>query len=731
MRSLSSAAQRAKASVGIVAIAATALTTAGALTPASATPPNATYTVTVGSTGSYPFGTDSPATPYIDKDGTFYFQESFSQYDAATSPNHYWQFYSGTDFDHSSENTAISNAVNPANPQDSNANTTWRCDNGPTGVTATAGGGYSLPDYCDLIGTWVDPDTGNWYGLVHNEFTGSPFGDGLHYDSIDYAVSTDQGKVWAITGHAITSPYSTQRGDTTAFPNQTYYYGDGDPRLFVDQASGYFYLGYSTRVVPKGGVGGSTDWLEHVARAPMAGKMATGTWQKWYDGSWSQPGVGGLESNVVPVSSANPTGYTPVANDYSPANAGTVDQQIAAGTLPPSSALAVMNISYDAYLGLYIATPQSDQSSNKPQQFYVTDDLSTQKWYLAGDSGSATQASWYRWLVDGANATNSTIVGKTFRYYCVVECGSFGGYTNITLDSTSPAAPPVDTAKTYAIGTGSGQVLTQASGSTATTSAPADGSALQSWAFASDGDGSFTVTNAATGQALGVDSTAPADRAWGTAPKATALSGAPTVGQQWFVIKNTSAPGTFRLVNRYSGLALAMSSAAGRLVETTPVRSWTDTSGSAVGAGRTAADQTLTFTASGTAATDLALNRPTTASSVEPGTAFTANLATDGNPATRWSSAYADPQWLQVDLGTAHRISEVKLSWEAAYAKAFQIQTSNDGTTWTTIYSTSAGKGGAQDLTGLSGSGRYLRMYGTARATGYGYSLWSFGVYGS
>ena len=140
---------------------------------------------------------------------------------------------------------------------------------------------------------WVDPDTGNWIGLVHNEFTPQPFGDGLHYDAIDYAVSTDRGMTWKIQGHAITSPYSTTRNDTTAFPNQTYDYGDGDQRLFVDTASGYFYVYYGSRVVPKGGVGGSTGGLAHVARAPISGKMATGTWQKWYDGAWSQPGIGG------------------------------------------------------------------------------------------------------------------------------------------------------------------------------------------------------------------------------------------------------------------------------------------------------------------------------------------------------------------------------------------------------------------------------------------------------
>ncbi len=412
-------------------------------------------------------------------------------------------------------------------------------------------------------------------------------------------------------------------------------------------------MGYSTRIVPKGGAGGSTDWLTHIARAPMSGKMATGTWQKWYDGSWSQPGVGGLESNLVPATAANPNGYTPVAKDYNPANTGNVDQQIAAGTLPPSSPLAVMNISYSAYLGLYIATPQSDQSSNKPQQFYVTDDLSTQKWYLAADSGSHTQASWYRWLVDGANATNSTILGKTFRYYCVIECGNFGGYTDITLGSSSPALPPVDTSRTYVIGNGSGQVLTQVSGSSATTSAAANGSTLQSWSFTGNGDGSFTVTNAATGQALGVDSSSTANRAWGTAPTATTVSGSPTVGRQWFVLKNTSPSGTFRLVNRYSGLVLGMSSASGRLVETTPARNWTNTTGSSVGGTRTAADQTLTLTPSGAAGAETVTVVNPGPQSGAVGTAASLRISANdsrGNPLTY--SATGLPAGLTVDPST-------------------------------------------------------------------------------
>ncbi|MEV0274122.1 discoidin domain-containing protein [Hamadaea sp. NPDC050747] len=118
------------------------------------------------------------------------------------------------------------------------------------------------------------------------------------------------------------------------------------------------------------------------------------------------------------------------------------------------------------------------------------------------------------------------------------------------------------------------------------------------------------------------------------------------------------------------------------------------------------------------------LNRPATASSAESaGTA--AAYAVDGNTGTRWSSAFSDPQWLQVDLGSVQTVCQVVLQWEAAYATAFQIQVSDTGSTWTSIYSTTTGTGGTQTLT-VNGSGRYVRLYGTARATGYGYSLWEF-----
>ncbi len=128
---------------------------------------------------------------------------------------------------------------------------------------------------------------------------------------------------------------------------------------------------------------------------------------------------------------------------------------------------------------------------------------------------------------------------------------------------------------------------------------------------------------------------------------------------------------------------------------------------------------------------NLALNKPTTVSSVENASLGGAN-AVDGNTTTtRWSSAFSDPQWIYVDLQASVNINRVRLYWENAYATSFQIQVSSDAVNWTNIYSTTTGTGGTQDLTGLSGTGRYVRMYGTVRKTQYGYSLYEFEVYGN
>ncbi|MBY9078826.1 fibronectin type III domain-containing protein [Paenibacillus sp. HN-1] len=127
------------------------------------------------------------------------------------------------------------------------------------------------------------------------------------------------------------------------------------------------------------------------------------------------------------------------------------------------------------------------------------------------------------------------------------------------------------------------------------------------------------------------------------------------------------------------------------------------------------------------AATNAALNQSATASSTED-SGKTPQMAVDGDSSTRWSSVYSDPQWISVDLGAVTPVNGVKLNWEVAYAKAYQIQVSTDNTTWTTVYATTEGDGGIDNVSFETSNARYVRMYGTQRATNYGYSLWDFEV---
>ncbi|MDR7382797.1 discoidin domain-containing protein [Promicromonospora iranensis] len=123
--------------------------------------------------------------------------------------------------------------------------------------------------------------------------------------------------------------------------------------------------------------------------------------------------------------------------------------------------------------------------------------------------------------------------------------------------------------------------------------------------------------------------------------------------------------------------------------------------------------------------TNAALGKPATASSTEG--PFGPALAVDGDPGTRWSSEPADPQWIRVDLGSVQDLCRVELSWETAYGKDFRIEASDDGTTWRTLRTVTDGSGGAQGFD-VVGTGRYVRVTGTERGTGYGYSLWELKV---
>lgn len=106
--------------------------------------------------------------------------------------------------------------------------------------------------------------------------------------------------------------------------------------------------------------------------------------------------------------------------------------------------------------------------------------------------------------------------------------------------------------------------------------------------------------------------------------------------------------------------------------------------------------------------------------------------ALDGDPATRWASKRnIDPSWLRIDLGGKARLSRVKLTWDKSCAIAYAIETSDDGTVWKSIYTTTSGDGEVDEVE-VGGVGRYVQVVGKTRCRpDWGYSLQELEIYGS
>jgi acyl-homoserine lactone acylase PvdQ len=122
-----------------------------------------------------------------------------------------------------------------------------------------------------------------------------------------------------------------------------------------------------------------------------------------------------------------------------------------------------------------------------------------------------------------------------------------------------------------------------------------------------------------------------------------------------------------------------------------------------------------------------AAGRPVSASSSQ--LFYPAGKAVDGDPGSRWASDWSDNQSITVDLGAATTVGRAILRWETAYARAYRIDVSTNGSAWTTVFTTANGNGGTDNDAFAAVTARYVRMSGVTRATSYGYSLYEFEVY--
>jgi hypothetical protein len=96
----------------------------------------------------------------------------------------------------------------------------------------------------------------------------------------------------------------------------------------------------------------------------------------------------------------------------------------------------------------------------------------------------------------------------------------------------------------------------------------------------------------------------------------------------------------------------------------------------------------------------------------------------DGKMNTRWSSQFADNQWLEIDLGKTKKLSGMTIFWEAAYTKVYDVLVSQDKNFWKKVYTTQNGDGGRDEIFFPPQDVRFIKLNLYKRATSWGNSIY-------
>jgi hypothetical protein len=97
----------------------------------------------------------------------------------------------------------------------------------------------------------------------------------------------------------------------------------------------------------------------------------------------------------------------------------------------------------------------------------------------------------------------------------------------------------------------------------------------------------------------------------------------------------------------------------------------------------------------------------------------------DDNLETRWRSGSVAPdQWLLIDFTRPREYGGLVIDWDADdYATAYEIEVSNDGESWSPVYSCTAGNGGRDYVYIHDGESRLIRMVLRQSSRGQGYGV--------
>ncbi|WP_277514213.1 discoidin domain-containing protein [Cellulosimicrobium cellulans] len=107
-----------------------------------------------------------------------------------------------------------------------------------------------------------------------------------------------------------------------------------------------------------------------------------------------------------------------------------------------------------------------------------------------------------------------------------------------------------------------------------------------------------------------------------------------------------------------------------------------------------------------------------------------AELLTDGQTATRWTTSATDPTTLTVDLGAPQRVGAVEVEWTRAHAASYDVETSVDGTTWTRVARHAVAGPGDDRVDLPGGEARWVRLATVVPATDRGLGAWRLSVLG-
>ena len=222
-----------------------------------------------------------------------------------------------------------------------------------------------------MCGMWADETTGIWYTTVHVEF--NYFEGRYHERCIRYATSSDKGATWTLQDIILSGDHPEFSDE---FPGRYEGFGNADQKLFVDTKSGYAYIYYMKAWNDKETGYQWKTW--QVARSPISEKFKAGTWQKWYKGEWSQPGIGGHDTSLCSA---------------------------------PSTGAFVF---YSTYLNRYVMLGMQKEHNNS---FISTcTDLNKQDWTVPQKFLDSSRLGWYSWVMD-TNTWSRTHIGKDFRFY--------------------------------------------------------------------------------------------------------------------------------------------------------------------------------------------------------------------------------------------------------------------------------------------------------------------------